>query len=213
MGYWIMLRTRVDRLAFPMRIGRIALYGPPPRAGARLRCTVRVADLGEQDVRADLDLVQDARVWCRIDGWVDRRFDTDDAVWPLLRFPERHVLGDRLPGGEGHRVRRPWRGPASRDLLARRYLGEGEHAAYEALPPRDKGPWLLGRIAVKDAVRAWLFGRGHGALFPVEVVVTGAAGGDGGDIVARGPFEGARRVSLVQDEEQATARLLAEDEG
>ena len=39
----------------------------------------------------------------------------------------------------------------------RQYLGVAERAEYSQRTPRAARQWLLGRIAVKDAVRQWLW--------------------------------------------------------
>lgn len=53
----------------------------------------------------------------------------------------------------------------------RRFLGQRERDLHLALNPRAQRTRLLGRIAVKDAVRARLFDAGHPAVWPVQVDV------------------------------------------
>ena len=74
-------------------------------------------------------------------------------------------------------VDEPWRSSASRDLVARRYLGEAERAEYAALTPKAQRDWLLGRIAAKDAVRDCLWQQGRGPIFPLEVRVANDGAG------------------------------------
>ncbi|MGH8917454.1 MAG: 4'-phosphopantetheinyl transferase family protein, partial [Actinomycetes bacterium] len=66
----------------------------------------------------------------------------------------------------------------------------------------------LGRIAVKDAVRQWLWDAGSGPVFPIEVTV-------GNDTSGRphvaGPFDAAPQVSLAHTGSLAAA--LAGDPG
>ncbi|HXA33083.1 MAG TPA: 4'-phosphopantetheinyl transferase superfamily protein, partial [Acidimicrobiales bacterium] len=69
-------------------------------------------------------------------------------------------------------ARERWTDSASRGLMMRRYLGEDERVEYERHNPRAQRTWLLGRIAAKDAVRRWLWGRGARAMHPVEVRIT-----------------------------------------
>jgi phosphopantetheinyl transferase len=61
--------------------------------------------------------------------------------------------------------------------MMRRYLNAGERVAYEALNPRAQRHSLLGRVAVKDAVRHRAWDRGHGPIFPGELSVTNDAEG------------------------------------
>ncbi len=198
MGLWIMLRTDVDRLAFPSAIDAIHLYGPHPRPGDQLACTVRVTSFGESEVVADLDL----GAWARIEGWRDRRFGTDERTWPVFQSPERHLIAEHRPDG-AFVVRERWRDPATRELIMRRYLGATERAAYQRQDPRAQRTWLLGRIAVKDAVRQWLWDRGHGPLFPVQI-------GVGDDLAITGPFDDLPAVTLTLTAATATADANAQ---
>ncbi|RMH39480.1 MAG: acyltransferase domain-containing protein [Deltaproteobacteria bacterium] len=181
MGYWVMANTEVDRLAFPVRIASIEWFAPPPAEGRAVDCTVWIRRVDHALVRADMELVDAGRLWARATGWVDKRFDTDEVVWPMLRFPERRMLSEREDGGVYVCVER-WRGAASRELIARRYLGADEYAVYERLGARRQRGWLVGRIAAKDAVRDWLWRRGLGAVFPAEVRIDSDAAG--GPVVA-----------------------------
>jgi hypothetical protein len=105
------------------------------------------------DVVADLELRRaDGRLWARIDRWRDRRFDTDEVTWPVFVVPERNRIAQRQIGG-WFLVQDRWPDPATRELIMRRYLSAAERAEYERRTPRAARQWLLGRIAVKDAVR------------------------------------------------------------
>jgi len=200
-GYWVMATVSEDRLAMPVRLERVSLYGPHPAPGERVDCTVRIRHMGPSEVRADLELACRGRVWARIAGWEDRRFESDDRLWATLRYPERNLLAQPCEGGP-FRVTDAWRTGPSRDLLARRYLGEAERAEYEALNPRRQGPWLNGRIAVKDALRHRLWSLGYGPMFPAEIQVQHDAAGRP---TARGPYREDLRVSLAHKEGVAVA--------
>ena len=65
-----------------------------------------------------------------------------------------------------------WPDISSRDLIMRGYLSSAERTSYDQCLPRSRRQWLLGRIAVKDAVRQWLWDQGWGPVFPAEVQVS-----------------------------------------
>jgi phosphopantetheine--protein transferase-like protein len=176
MGLWIMLRYTHDRLGLPITIDRIRFFGARPAVGEAVEASVRVTSIEATAVRADLEVVHRGRVWARIDGWVDRRFDSDEVVWPVLLFPERSVLTETRPGG-WELARERWRTSASRELMMRRYLGEAEREAYARHNPRAQRLFLLGRIAVKDAVRRWLWAHGAGPVWPVEIEISNEESG------------------------------------
>jgi phosphopantetheinyl transferase len=88
----------------------------------------------------------------------------------VLTYPELHTLADTQPGG-WVRLSERWADAASREMIARRYLGAAERDEDRARAPRGRRHWLMGRIAAKDAVRRWLWDRGAGPLFPAEVTI------------------------------------------
>lgn len=201
LGYWVMQQVTVDRLAMPVIIDRATFYGPEPRPGTELECTALVRELDASSVLADVELVSRGKLWARIDGWEDRRFDTDARVWDVLRFPEKNVLSETNDSFTS--VTPPWRSTASRDLLGRRYLDERERAAHAELGPRAKSDWLLGRIALKDAIRRHLWDRGHGPIFPAEIEIEND---ERGKPIAHGPFADLE-ISVAHKNGIAVARV------
>jgi acyl transferase domain-containing protein len=176
LGYWVMEHATHDRLAMPVRLEHVAIYSPEPASGERVTCTARVRRFGPRDVRADVELVHEGRLFARIDGWEDLRFDSDPRVWEVLRYPEKNTIAIRRD--EGYVIiKPPWRAAASRDLLGRRYLSERERAAVAAFGPRGQDPRILARIALKDAARDALWDRGHGPIFPIQIEVYEDEGG------------------------------------
>jgi phosphopantetheinyl transferase len=201
MGYWVMLHTDRDRLAFPVAIERIRFFGPQPAPGQSVECRVWVTKVDETLVSADLELCCGGVVWAQIEQWSDRRFETDEVIWPVLRYPEDHLLAD--PGDSPYvLVRERWKSSASRELIMRRYLTESERREYESKNPRAQRQWLLGRMAAKDAVRRWLRAHGGGPLFPAQIRVDND---ERGRPLVSGPFQQDLRVSIAHKEGLAVA--------
>ncbi|GAA2133075.1 type I polyketide synthase [Kitasatospora kazusensis] len=170
LGYWIMA-TRTERtVVFPVGIRRLRFYGPPPRPGTELQCHIRITGLTDTVLEADAQLLSGGAVWAEAHGWQDRRFDSHPETRPVERFVERNTLSAPQPGG-WVLLHERWPDLASRDLIMRNHLGTAERARYERQPPRGRRAWLLGRIAVKDAVRRLLWQQGEDAVFPAEIEV------------------------------------------
>ncbi|MFE2881833.1 beta-ketoacyl synthase N-terminal-like domain-containing protein [Streptomyces sp. NPDC059272] len=170
LGYWIMA-TRTERtVVFPVSMREMRFYGPHPRPGTEVECLVRITSLTDTVLEADVQLTVDGAVWAELTGWQDRRFDNDPQTKPVERFPERNTLSEARPGGRTLLNER-WPDLASRDLIMRNSLSSVERSEYAEHPPRGRRQWLLGRIAVKDAVRQWLWGQGAGPVFPAEIRV------------------------------------------
>jgi phosphopantetheinyl transferase (holo-ACP synthase) len=207
MGYWMMMAADRDRLALPVSIDELAFHGPPPAVGSAVRAAVRVTDLDAGRIRADHELTVGGTVWCRITGWQDRRFQSDDVMWPLFLHPEERLVTEPHPGG-WELVRERWTDSASRELVLRRYTDARERAQYDALTPRAQRTWLLGRVAVKDAVRRWLRDQDPAPRFPVEVGVHNLD--DGRPVVTVPDGVPTPRVSLAHVDGVAVA-LVAPD--
>jgi acyl transferase domain-containing protein len=193
-GHWMQVSQTTDQNVLPTGIGAIRRYGPQPPAGTRLRCEVRIREVAAAQMRADAELrTGDGALWCRIEDWATRRFATNEAIWRVKLRPGREVLSRRTPDG-WHVLREAWPDAASRELLMRRYLNAAERARYERFNPLQQRRWLLAGMAVKDAVRQWLWDRGAGPVFPAEVAVDGLPGEDGaGD----GSPDGVSREPLI----------------
>jgi 3-oxoacyl-(acyl-carrier-protein) synthase/malonyl CoA-acyl carrier protein transacylase len=191
-GHWLQVSATVDRFALPTAIHAIRLYGPQPPDGERLAATGWIRELTDEVMRSDAELrTGDGQVWCRIEGWVTRRFRTDDAFWKVKMEPDRNAFSE--PGPDGWNVvREHWADTASRQMVMRRYLNSSERAHYERLNPRQQREWLLRAVVVKDTVRRWLWDRGAGPIYPAEVSVEDSAAG----VRVRGPFR-APRVSVA----------------
>ncbi|MBV8931055.1 MAG: polyketide synthase dehydratase domain-containing protein, partial [Kutzneria sp.] len=168
LGYWMHATQTTGRMAFPVRIGRVDFYGPEPAPGTDVRCLVRIVSVTETDFEADAQLVVDGVVLADIACWRDRRFAVHPDTEPAYRFPEHNGLATRQEGG-WFAVFEHWPDLASRELYLNKYLSSAERIGYEQLPPHERRGWLLGRIAVKDAVRNLLWDNGSGAVFPAEI--------------------------------------------
>ncbi|MFD4570731.1 beta-ketoacyl synthase N-terminal-like domain-containing protein [Streptomyces sp. NPDC058417] len=176
LGYWIMA-TRTERtVVFPVGMREMRFYGPHPAPGTEVACVVRVTALTDTFLEADVQLTVDGTVWAELYGWQDRRFDNDPQTRPVERFPELNTLSERQPGGWSLLHER-WPDLASRELIMRNALGGPERSRYAEHAPRGRRQWLLGRIAVKDAVRQWLWDQGEGPVFPAELRVHNDASG------------------------------------
>ncbi|WP_431047937.1 beta-ketoacyl synthase N-terminal-like domain-containing protein [Streptomyces sp. P1-3] len=176
LGYWIMATLTERTTVFPVRMEQIRFHGPHPRPGDRLECAIRITDVTDSTLTADMQLVHDGRVWARFSGWQDRRFDTDPNIRAVDRFPGSNTLSTLRPEGWAQ-VHERWPDLATRELIRRNVLGGDERAHYEQLPPVRRRQWLLGRIAAKDAVRGLLWTEEPGDVYPAEIAVRNDAEG------------------------------------
>ncbi|MFJ8493248.1 beta-ketoacyl synthase N-terminal-like domain-containing protein [Streptomyces sp. NPDC094038] len=204
LGYWIM-STRTERtVVFPVQMREMRFHGPHPAPGTEVGCLVRITSLTDTVLEADVELTVGDRVWARIGGWQDRRFDNDPHTRPVERFPERNTLSEARTEG-WTLLHERWPDLASRELIMRNSLGGTERSEYAEHPPRGRRQWLLGRIAAKDAVRQWLWQHGEGPVFPAELRVRNDALGRPYVVGVHGRTLPALDVSLAHRAEAAVA--------
>jgi phosphopantetheinyl transferase len=185
-------------------MGQIRFYGPEPPAGTALECMLRIRSITEHELIADAQLTRGGQVWAELDGWVDRRFDSHPETRAVERFPEHNTLSRRQQRDWVLLYER-WPDLASRDLIMRNHLGGDERAEGERQPPRARRQRLLGRIAVKDAVRHQLWDAGAGAVFPAEIAVSNDAAGRPGVRGVHGRAIGEFDVSVAHCAEVGVA--------
>jgi len=116
-------------------------------------------------------------------------------------YPEHNALAVEDPGGFVTATEH-WRGSASRELMMRRYLTERERADNDRTGPRGRRGWLLGRIALKDAVRMHHWRHGERPLWPAQILVANEPNG-------RPIVEGVH-VSVAHKDDRAVAIVDAD---
>ncbi|WP_045875996.1 type I polyketide synthase [Pseudofrankia sp. DC12] len=176
-GYWATQYLDVDSLLLPQAVTEMRFYGADPAPGDRMTCVTRIRDIAAKTVTADLEVrAADGTVWCEVTGWTDRRFTANAWLWLLMRDPERNTVAEPRPDGWVV-VPDYWRDIASRELVVRHFLDAERRRVLTGKNPRAAREWLLGRIAASDAVRRWLWARGAGPVWGIEVTVDNDASG------------------------------------
>ncbi|RAS66836.1 acyl transferase domain-containing protein [Lentzea atacamensis] len=197
-GHWMQVTHTVDQTVLPTGIEQVSFHGPAPTGD--VRCTAWIRSVTAQEMVADAELTVNGELWCRITGWTTRRFTTDDRIWQVKLRPGTEMLSTR--DGEWLRVEENWSDSATRDLIMRRYLNSAERLHYGGLDVPAQRDWLLRVIAVKDAVRASLWDRGAGPIYPAELTVDA-------DVNVRGAFA-VPRIEVVAEQGRAAARVRTE---
>jgi phosphopantetheine--protein transferase-like protein len=212
-GLWMQVRETRDNLIMPVGIESVTFYGPDAKIHDRFDCKVWIRSYDELRVRADLDLTSEGRLWCRMVGWEDRRFEMEERAWPVLYKPQQNLLSVPSPDIPGACTLRPHLGRvATRDYFARRFLGPRELETYRTLNPRRQIEWLAGRIVAKDAARDVLWRQGHGPIYPIELEIVNEPSGRPRVLLAeRLRREGVADLRLSLSHKRAFAAAIVEE--
>lgn len=193
-AFWIAQGLGTDFSSFPSRIERIDLIeaGREDTAGGRIsgRLAFEASEGGARFLSGDFVAYgPEGRPLFRATGWRDRFFDVPHRFYFARWMPREGWYGDDAgplfaPGAlpEGAVA---WQVPAFpqgflddaggiwRRVIAHTVLSAEERAQWAALPPnpRRRDDWLMGRLALKEAVRAYLAEVTGTLLLPADIVV------------------------------------------
>ncbi len=176
-GYWVMEQDD-NCLAMPIGVEQICFYGPEPVLDQQFDCEITVRNIDVLGCVTDQQLYTgDGRVEIAMHGWQTRRYQMDRDFWVASKQLQKYIVSEKL-GANVVLFNDRYDTAILRDYLARRYLNQLEFAQYEAQAPRRRRSWLNGRVAVKDAVRAYCWAqRGAFDFFPKEMRIDNAASG------------------------------------
>lgn len=189
-AYWIAQYAGVRFNAFPSTLERLEFYRKPSHgeSGLRLMARQHPDDPHDTDISGgrswDFEcLDRRSRPVFRAVGLRNAYFPVSVRFYEVRRQPLTHWLGQplSLPGRSDVSL---WELPMLSEafltqsegifgrILASIYLDAGEREAFLGLQqgPRRRRQWLLGRIAIKEAVRAWIY-RQSGELLHASAIV------------------------------------------
>lgn len=172
--------------AFPIGLGQLELYGPTPAPGTLVPARIRITGRQLKMLSADVEIGDGAGgVWLRITGWKSWQFSWAPQLTAFQRQPCRFLLSDpqQLPAAPPGTVCRRLAAQRVADfdlaLLARHCLHPSEMAMFDAKAarPQRQREWLLGRVAAKDAARAYVAVAGAPYLHPAAFAIASDAAG------------------------------------
>jgi phosphopantetheinyl transferase len=156
----------------PVGIDKVEFYRPTPPPGTEVPVRIEITrfDLEANTLIGDME-VQDGegRVWMRIRGWRDRVFIKDSRFMEVQRAPERRCFSNRktLPGlpldAVCTEITDDHLSAGAFSWIAGLHLTVDEMDRLKGVIGRRRSQFLLGRVAVKDAVRQWLAEQGRAA--------------------------------------------------
>lgn len=195
----------------PTGMKRITRFGPPPAPGSRIRAAVKYRKLDGRRIEADYEAYdENGRLWIRVDSLQAWRVLCPKTLLEANHKPREGYLATPWASGvdsiAGCRVGSSNFGDINPDWIARLYLRQNEWEAYKKRPARD---WLLGRIAAKDAVRAFLRDSKGMLLHPLEMEIANEA--DGAPRVVL-PHIASLVLSIAHIEDEAIA-IASQSEG
>lgn len=208
-SFWANTRVTEVSGAFPYAADAYHWYAPVPDPGTQLVFRVTILDDPGVGTRADISIMDEGgRVLAEFIGLRQRVFAFPGNFLRCLLDPGREYLSKDWPLADGIVLRRFDRGDREMSFLQEGYgiwarvlahmsLDAGERRAWYGMraQPARRIEWLLGRIVIKDAVRAWAIDM-HGIdLAPADIHVGTTA--SGAPIVSCPSLSAAAEVPVV----------------
>ena len=166
-GLWLRLTLPSEKVAFPVRIREVIFYGDRQAQDGLFECTCRLTELTDEYATGDFVIKKGASIWAIIRGWQSKRLEVDDRLWNVCLDPLKSFLSEEIAPGVFlfHPV---YRRVLSWDFIAKRYFSLDEREWLFSQPPDKRREWMIGQVAAKDAVRAFLLRSKGEAVYPVE---------------------------------------------
>lgn len=182
-AYWLFEQFGSQYYCFPFRVGRYRQYVDVLPAGTPLICRGALRLVGDMRLEGQFDVMDaEGHLLLRLEEWEDRKFEIPPVFHRFHRFPREEFISTAASSQAGVMLRRV---PAFEEgffeasygiwlrVLAHSALGARERALFYAIPSgsRRREEWLLGRLAAKDAVRAWARGEYGLELAPADIEI------------------------------------------
>jgi acyl transferase domain-containing protein/phosphopantetheinyl transferase (holo-ACP synthase) len=184
-GFWTMEHLPTASLIFPFRLKTLEVFGGRRPTGELTTCQASIHLVGEQEVSSDIEVFDaQGRLWLRLVGWDDKRFDLPKRFYPFLLSPGRAEVSTpwpeaiaTIPGGGSLQCRRVSAFTSDRGFWKRVWasciLSRTERQQFRQLrlPESRQLLWLAGRTAAKEAVLAVLRQEYGIELLPADVEI------------------------------------------
>jgi malonyl CoA-acyl carrier protein transacylase/phosphopantetheinyl transferase len=181
LGCWGLDRLTEGDVIFPLRLGRLEVFGDDPAEGADCACRISIRSLERYRVNVDAEVVRpDGRVWMRLSDWDDWRFYWPSRYRDVFRAPDRVLIGEPIELPDVFDAAAVWLEPPGemgrpvwRDVLEQIQLSPEERAGCLRPEGHDgrRTLRLWGRIAAKEAARRLWIAEGRPAVFPADLSI------------------------------------------
>ncbi|MEH6308604.1 beta-ketoacyl synthase N-terminal-like domain-containing protein [Olivibacter sp. CPCC 100613] len=200
-GLWLQLTLKVNKVAFPIKIGEIIFHEDFKDQHGEFECTCSLTEINEETATADFLLKRDGKVWASINGWQNIRLEFDERLWQVSMSPEFNILSDEIYPGI-FKFHKAYQKVISWDFIAKRYLPFEDRNYLNTLAINKRKKWLISRVAVRDAIRSLLLREKKEAYYPIEFTIAKLASGQP---VIQGSIARDIQISIAHKNDEAVA--------
>jgi phosphopantetheinyl transferase len=203
MGVYLRTVVRENNVCFPVSVGRITFYQDFHDTAGTFEFTLVVTEINDDFINGDMILRRDGKVWCVAENWLNRRFEMDETLWNVINTPLDNRLAKPIEGTPLFYFDLAYSKTGSWPFIEKRYLDREEKARLKELLLNRRRPYIISRIAAKDAVRARIMEKYGRKSYPIEIAIDH----DGaGKPTVRGPEEAdGLNISISHKENESVA--------
>lgn len=168
LGLFLHLTQKENVISFPIRLRELSFYADFADQDGIFEHTLLVTSMTENAITGDMVLKRDGKIWAISQGYACLRFGSNPLLWSVTHRPQQHLLAQEIAPGVFYCMGTGL--TYVMDFLVQRYLNYADKKVHADLSSHAaKLDYMTSRIALKDAVRAFVRSGDEDYLFPVEI--------------------------------------------
>ena len=169
-----------------------------------MECTCKFTGSNDEFLFSDIELKRNNKLWVSIKGWQNRKSEIDDKLWDLMIDAAENPLSTEIEPGI-FIFEKKYKRVNSWFVIMNHYLNKQEKKLYESLSLIKQNPWMMGRVAGKDAIRNLIIKNKNFKLHPAKITIQSD---ELGRPYAEGDYTDNISISIAHKEECAVAAAI-----
>lgn len=170
-GIYLKTVATENNVSFPFSVGKITFYQDFHDQEGIFDFTLVVKLINDDFIEGDMIIKREGKVWCVAENWLNKRFEMDDALWNVMNTPLENKLAKELPETPVIYFDLAYKSTGSWTFIEKRYLNSEEKKHLKSLMLNKRKEYMISRVAIKDAIRAYLLKWYSKPTFPVEIFI------------------------------------------
>ncbi|MBF0443422.1 MAG: hypothetical protein HQK54_16060, partial [Oligoflexales bacterium] len=166
-GLWIYMMTTTDRCAFPVKVNRVRFFCEDLTKFPYLECKARSKGVGAILISSIIELTAEGKTAAIMEDWTDIRLEANSLVHKAIYYPEKNIISEAASDGLCFAVEQ-WKTDSGASRIYTKYFNYRERQVLDRMDHDTQKVEIIKGIAAKDAIRKYLWGRGHGLIWPIE---------------------------------------------
>jgi phosphopantetheinyl transferase len=170
-GTYLRITAKENSVCFPVSVDKITFYRDFHDQSGTFDSTLVVTKINDDFIYGDIIIKQNGSVWCIAENWLNRRFEMTDALWDTINMPLDNWLAKQLGETPVRYFDLAYSKTGSWPFIEKRYLNREEKTHMKGLLLNKRRPYVISRVAIKDAVRIYLMEKYEKKTYPIEIAI------------------------------------------